>query len=48
MDFYDHLVAADLQQAAAVIASFTYTTPRCAEPLPRKPLPKPRPRSANQ
>jgi hypothetical protein len=36
-----------LQQGAAVIASFTYNAAMRAEPLPRKPLPKPRPRSAN-
>lgn len=46
MDVYDHLVEADLKQAAAVIASFTYNAAMRAEPLPRKPLPKPRPRPA--
>ena len=43
MDVYDRLVEADLKQAAAVIASFAYHAAMRAEPLPRKPLPKPRP-----
>jgi hypothetical protein len=46
MDVYDHLVDSDLKQAAAVIASFTYHAAMRAEALPRKPLPKPRPRPA--
>lgn len=46
MDVYDHLVEADLKQAAAVVAAFAYHTAMRAEPLPRKPLPKPRPRPA--
>jgi hypothetical protein len=46
MDVYDHLVEADLKQAAAVIASFAYHAAMRPEPLPRKPLPKPRPRPA--
>jgi carboxypeptidase Q len=43
MDVYDRLVEADLKQAAAVIASFAYNAAMRADPLPRKPLPKPRP-----
>ncbi len=43
MDTYDHLVPADLQQAATVIASFVYETAQRKEPLPRKPLPAARP-----
>lgn len=48
MDVYDHLVEADLKQAAAVIASFAYHTAMRAEPLPRKPLPKARPASESK
>jgi hypothetical protein len=44
MDVYDHIQAGDLQQAAAVIAGFAYHAATRAEMLPRKPLPKPRPR----
>ena len=43
MDVYDRLVEADLKQAAAVIASFAYHAAMRPEPLPRKPLPKPKP-----
>ncbi len=43
MDVYDHLVEADLKQAAAVIASFAYHSAMRPEPLPRKPLPKAKP-----
>ncbi|MFM9886544.1 MAG: M28 family peptidase, partial [Burkholderiales bacterium] len=43
LDVYDRLVEADLKQAAAVIASFAYNAAMRADPLPRKPLPKPRP-----
>ena len=44
MDTYDRIQRADLQQAAAVVASFVYHAATRAEMLPRKPLPKPRPR----
>jgi carboxypeptidase Q len=39
MDLYDHLHAKDLQQAAAVVASFTYQAAMREELLPRKPPP---------
>lgn len=42
MDTYDHLVPADLMQAATVIASFVYNTAQKDEKIPRKTLPKPR------
>jgi hypothetical protein len=42
MDSYDHLIPADLKQAATVIAAFAYNAARRDEKLPRKPLPKPR------
>ncbi|MSO20425.1 MAG: M20/M25/M40 family metallo-hydrolase [Acidobacteria bacterium] len=45
MDVYDRIVPADLMQAAAIIASFVYHTANRPEPLPRKPLPKPGPRT---
>jgi carboxypeptidase Q len=41
MDVYDRVPAADLMQAAAVIASFVYHAANRPEMLPRKPLPKP-------
>jgi hypothetical protein len=40
MDLYDRLQAEDLQQAAAVVASFTYQAAVREERLPRPPLPK--------
>jgi Zn-dependent M28 family amino/carboxypeptidase len=41
MDVYDRIQEADLKQAAAIIASFTYHAATRPEKLPRKPLPKP-------
>jgi len=43
MDSYDHLIAADLKQAATIIAAFVYNTANRDEKLPRKELPKARP-----
>ena len=43
MDVYDRVQAGDLMQAAAIVATFVYHTANRAEPLPRKPLPKPWP-----
>ena len=48
MDVYDHLVEADLKQAAAVIATFAYHAAMREEALPRKPLPKARPRQTEE
>lgn len=42
MDTYDHLVPADLMQAATIIASFVFNTAQQDEKIPRKALPKPR------
>ncbi|HEV7782250.1 MAG TPA: M20/M25/M40 family metallo-hydrolase [Chitinophagaceae bacterium] len=42
MDTYDHLVPADLMQAATIVASFVYNTATKDEKIPRKALPKPR------
>jgi len=39
MDVYDHLVAADLMQAATIIASFTYHSAQRDELIPRKEMP---------
>lgn len=44
MDVYDHIQPGDLMQAAAVIATFTWHAATRAERLPRKPLPKPKPK----
>lgn len=41
VDTYDHLQAADLMQAAAVIATVVYDAANRPEMLPRKALPKP-------
>jgi len=43
MDTYDHLVADDLKQAAAIIATFVYNTTQRDEKLPRKEMPPARP-----
>ena len=42
MDTYDHLMMADLQQAAVIVAAFVYNSAMQKEKLPRKPLPEPR------
>ena len=42
MDTYDHLIPADLMQAATIVASFVYNASQRDEMLPRKELPKPR------
>jgi Zn-dependent M28 family amino/carboxypeptidase len=42
MDSYDHLIAADLMQAATIVAAFVYNTANRDEKIPRKELPKPR------
>jgi hypothetical protein len=42
MDTYDHLVPADLMQAATIVASFVYNTAQKEDKIPRKELPKPR------
>jgi len=43
MDSYDHLQPDDLQQAAAIVATFVYQTSIIDSLIPRKELPKPRP-----
>jgi len=44
IDVYDRVRAKDVQQAAVVFAAFLYDAAMRPEPLPRKPLPTPRPR----
>lgn len=39
MDVYDHTIAADLMQAATIIASFTYHSAERDEMIPRKEMP---------
>jgi carboxypeptidase Q len=46
MDSYDHLQPSDLEQAAAIVATFVYQTAVRDEQIPRKELPKPRPAGA--
>ena len=41
LDVYDHIEAADLMQAAAIVATFVYQAAVREEILPRKPLPAP-------
>ncbi|MFQ5630592.1 MAG: M20/M25/M40 family metallo-hydrolase [bacterium] len=41
IDVYDHIQAADMKQAAVIIASFVYHTAMRDARLPRKPKPKP-------
>lgn len=48
MDTFDHAQAADLMQAAAVIATVVYDAANHADMLPRKELPKPQARPANR
>ena len=43
MDTSDHVLAGDLMQASAIIASVVYDAATRSEMLPRKPLPKPQP-----
>ena len=40
MDSYDHLIAADLTQAATIVATFVFNAANRDEKLPRKDLPK--------
>src|SRR4029079_19575168 len=42
METYDHLVPADLKQAATIVASFVFNTAQREEMIPRKPLPEAR------
>jgi hypothetical protein len=42
MDSYDHLIGADLTQAATIVAAFVYNAANRDEKLPRKELPKAR------
>ena len=43
MDLYERVHEVDVQQASVVLASFVYHAAMRDEPLPRKPLPEPRP-----
>jgi Zn-dependent M28 family amino/carboxypeptidase len=45
-DVYDRIQPEDLMKNAVIIASFVYHTATRDELLPRKPLPRPRPRQA--
>ncbi|MBM3726008.1 MAG: M20/M25/M40 family metallo-hydrolase [Acidobacteria bacterium] len=46
MDVYDRIQAGDMMQMSAIVASFVYHTAMREELIPRKPLPKPAPRRA--
>jgi carboxypeptidase Q len=43
MDTYDHLSAADLKEAATIVAAFVYNAAMRDEKIPRKELPQPQP-----
>jgi carboxypeptidase Q len=44
MDVYERIQEPDMKQIAVIVASFVYLTANRDEMVPRKPLPKPRPR----
>jgi carboxypeptidase Q len=44
MDVYERIQEPDMKQNAVIVAAFVYQTANRDEKLPRKPLPKPRPR----
>ena len=44
MDVYERIQGPDMKQMAVIVASFVYLTANRDELVPRKPLPKPRPR----
>ncbi len=48
LDVYDHVQAADLQQASAVMAGFLYQAAQRDQKLPRKPMPTPPPAPAGR
>jgi carboxypeptidase Q len=45
MDVYDNIQASDLMQASAIMAAFVYHAAVREQMLPRKPLPKPKPKT---
>ncbi|MGH9559401.1 MAG: M28 family peptidase, partial [Bryobacteraceae bacterium] len=47
MDLYDRVQKGDMMQMSAIVAWFTYNAATRPDLLPRVPLPKPRPRSAD-
>ncbi len=46
MDVYDHVSEADLRQAATIVAAIVYNAANRPDMLPRKPLPKAKPKPA--
>jgi Zn-dependent M28 family amino/carboxypeptidase len=44
LDTYDHVQAQDLRQASVLMAAFLYDAAMRPEPLPRKPLPREKPK----
>jgi carboxypeptidase Q len=44
MDVYERIQEPDMKQMAVIVASFVYLTANRDEMVPRKPLPKPRPK----
>jgi carboxypeptidase Q len=48
MDVYERIQEPDLKQMAVIVASFVYLTANREEMVPRKPLPKPRPKHTDR
>jgi hypothetical protein len=48
MDVYERIQEPDMKQMAVIVASFVYLTANREEMVPRKPLPKPRPKHTDR
>jgi Zn-dependent M28 family amino/carboxypeptidase len=48
MDVYERIQEPDMKQMAVIVASFVYLTANRDEMVPRKPLPKPRPKRTDR
>jgi hypothetical protein len=48
MDVYERIQEPDMKQMAVIVASFVYLTANREEMVPRKPLPKPRPKRTDR
>jgi hypothetical protein len=44
MDVYEHVIPGDAMQASVILASFVYHAAMRDAKIPRKPLPKPKPK----
>jgi hypothetical protein len=48
MVVYEHIQEPDMKQMAVIVASFVYLTANRDEMVPRRPLPKPRPKHTDR